>query len=89
MLPEFSAMPIASRMSSLGLRRTFSPGRIGAEHRFRTVADSKPLIVSWLAKNPAFEARVTTLREFVKGRADVSEADVDRLVARLRKLGRA
>ena len=48
----------------------------------------KPLIVSWLAKNPAFETRVTTLREFVKKRADVSEADVDRLVAYLRTLGR-
>lgn len=46
----------------------------------------KPLIVAWLANNPAFEARVADLRRFVQGRADVSESDVDRVVHHLRAL---
>jgi hypothetical protein len=44
----------------------------------------KTLIVSWLAKSPNFERRVDALRVFVRTRADVSEADLDRLVAHLR-----
>lgn len=44
----------------------------------------KTLIVSWLNKSPHFENRVAALRAFVKTRVDVSEADLDRLVAHLR-----
>ena len=44
----------------------------------------KTLIVSWLAKSPNFENRVAGLRAFVKTRVDVSEGDLDRLVAYLR-----
>jgi hypothetical protein len=46
----------------------------------------KTLIVSWLAQSPHFENRVATLREFVKTRVDVSENDLDRLVAYLRAI---
>ncbi len=44
----------------------------------------KTLIVSWLAKSPNFENRVAALRAFVRTRVDVSEGDLDRLVAYLR-----
>jgi hypothetical protein len=44
----------------------------------------KTLIVSWLAKSPNFENRVAALRAFVGTRADVSEADLDLLLAYLR-----
>jgi hypothetical protein len=44
----------------------------------------KTLIVSRLVRSPDFERRVDALRAFVKTRADVSEADLDRLVAHLR-----
>lgn len=44
----------------------------------------KTLIVSWLARSPNFENRVAALRAFVRTRADVSEGDLDRLVAYLR-----
>jgi hypothetical protein len=47
----------------------------------------KTLIVSWLVKSPNFENRVAALRAFVKTRADVSEGDLDRLVAHLRSAG--
>lgn len=46
----------------------------------------KPLIVAWLARNPAFEDRLAALRTFVQGRADVSEADIARVVDHLRAL---
>jgi hypothetical protein len=49
----------------------------------------KTLIVSWLARSPDFENRVAALRAFVKTRADVSEADLDRLVAYLRSAGQS
>jgi len=45
----------------------------------------KTLIVSWLARSPNFENRVAALRAFVRTRVDVSEADLDRLVACLRQ----
>jgi hypothetical protein len=41
----------------------------------------KTLIVSWLARSPNFENRVAALRSFVRTRVDVSEGDLDRLVA--------
>ncbi|HEX2584557.1 MAG TPA: hypothetical protein VHL14_05465, partial [Steroidobacteraceae bacterium] len=44
----------------------------------------KPLIVAWLNGNPNFENRVASLREFVKTRVDISEADLERLVTYLR-----
>jgi len=44
----------------------------------------KPLIVAWLHRNPNFDNRVADLREFVKKRVDVSEADLERLVTYLR-----
>jgi hypothetical protein len=44
----------------------------------------KTLIVSWLANSPNFENRVAALRAFVRTRVDVSEGDLDRLVAYLR-----
>lgn len=44
----------------------------------------KTLIVSWLVRSPNFENRVATLRAFVRTRVDVSEADLDRLLAYLR-----
>lgn len=44
----------------------------------------KTLIVSKLAKSPNFEARVAALRAFVRTRVDVSEDDLDRLLAHLR-----
>jgi hypothetical protein len=47
----------------------------------------KTLIVSKLAKSPNFENRVAALRAFVKTRADMSEGDLDRLVAHLRSAG--
>ena len=43
----------------------------------------KTLIVSWLVKSQNFESRVAALRAFVKTRVDVSEGDLDRLVAHL------
>jgi len=43
----------------------------------------KTLIVSWLARSSSFQNRVAELRAFVKTRVDVSEADLDRLVASL------
>jgi hypothetical protein len=46
----------------------------------------KTLIVSWLVKSPIFETRVAALRAFVKTRVDVSEADLDRLLAHLRSV---
>jgi hypothetical protein len=46
----------------------------------------KPLLVAWLARNPAFEDRVAALRRFVQGRADVSERDIDRVVDHLHAL---
>jgi hypothetical protein len=46
----------------------------------------KPLILAWLARSPAFEARVADLRRFVQGRADVSESDIARVVDHLRAL---
>ncbi len=43
----------------------------------------KTLIVSWLARSPNFKDRVASLRAFVKTRVDVSEPDLDRLLAYL------
>jgi hypothetical protein len=43
----------------------------------------KTLIVSWLARSPNFENRVAALRAFVRTRGDVSEGDLDRLMAHL------
>jgi hypothetical protein len=44
----------------------------------------KTLIVSWLAGSSNFENRVAALRAFVRTRVDVSEADLDLLLAGLR-----
>jgi hypothetical protein len=44
----------------------------------------KTLIVSWLVRSANFENRVAALRAFVRTRVDVSEADLDLLVAGLR-----
>jgi hypothetical protein len=44
----------------------------------------KTLIAAWLVRSPHFEARVASLREFVKTRVDVSENDLDKLVTYLR-----
>lgn len=41
----------------------------------------KTLIVSWLAGSSNFETRVAALRAFVRTRVDVSEADLDLLLA--------
>ena len=46
----------------------------------------KALIVSRMAGSPGFEQRVATLRAFVVTRVDVGEADLDRLLARLRSM---
>jgi hypothetical protein len=46
----------------------------------------KTLIVSWLARSADFENRVAALRVFVRTRVDVSEGDLDRLVAYLRSV---
>lgn len=48
----------------------------------------KTLIVAWLARNPGFENRVATLREFVKTRVDVSEDDLEKLLAYLPTVSR-
>jgi len=48
----------------------------------------KTLIVSWLVRSPNFENRVAAVRAFVKTRVDVSEGDLDRLVAYLRSTER-
>lgn len=44
----------------------------------------KVLVAAHLAGNPQFEQRVEDLRRFVQGRADVTEAQLDQLVAHLR-----
>jgi hypothetical protein len=49
----------------------------------------KTLIVSWLVRSPDFEKRVAHLRAFVKTRVDVSEGDLDHLLASLRSLSRS
>jgi hypothetical protein len=46
----------------------------------------KTLIAAWLNRNSDFENRVMSLREFVKKRVDVSEEDLNRLVAYLRNI---
>jgi hypothetical protein len=46
----------------------------------------KTLIVSRMAGSHDFEHRVATLRAFVATRVDVGEADLDRLLARLRSM---
>lgn len=46
----------------------------------------KPLIVAWLARNPAFKNRVADLRKFVEQRVDVSQKDLARVVDHLRAM---
>ena len=48
----------------------------------------KPLIVLWLANSPAFGTRLATLRAEFTGRTFESNADIDRLLAHLDRLGR-
>ena len=47
----------------------------------------KPLIVAWMAHNPHFDGLVASLREFVKPRVDVTDADITQLVDWLRQQG--
>jgi hypothetical protein len=43
----------------------------------------KPIITAWLAGNPGLDAVVAELRAFAQGRADVTGADIDHLLAHL------
>jgi hypothetical protein len=46
----------------------------------------KPLIAAWQAGSPQFDELVLQARSFVRGRVDVGEAEVDRLVGHLRMM---
>lgn len=77
---DASRFPLGKRPSPL------SPQNLADEFvNFGRKSCLKTLIVSWLARSPDFENRVAALRAFVKTRVDVSEADLDRLVACLRQ----